>query len=294
VTGTTESIGRRLRIGEELRSIVGTMKGLAAVSINDYERAVGALRKYTHTIDLGLQILFMNHPDLIPRDRDPPGGRPAVIVVGTDQGLCGPLNRDVVRFARDWAAEHAETRPFVAAIGARAVRELRSTEWGPDHVFGLPGSVEALSSTVRAVVLDIDRWRAEEGVGPVAVVHAEPERRTVHHPVARIVTPPPTERLQAIARRSWPTRQLPAAAPEGRELLADLTRQDLFIGLIRALAEARAAEHGARLAAMQAAERNIEERLDRLRSRYHRVRQAEITAELLDVISGFEALRSPV
>ena len=53
-----------------------------------------------------------------------------------------------------------------------------------------------------------------------------------------------------------------------------------------------AAENASRLAAMQAAENNIEEKIDELYGRYHRRRQAAITEELLDVISGFEALES--
>lgn len=74
------------------------------------------------------------------------------------------------------------------------------------------------------------------------------------------------------------------------DLLRGLVRQDLPIALYRAIAEAKAAEHGARLAAMQAAEQNIDDRLDVLRTEYHQLRQAEITAGLLDVVSGFEAL----
>lgn len=89
------------------------------------------------------------------------------------------------------------------------------------------------------------------------------------------------------------SRHQPITVPVGEweDLLTGLLRQDLFIALYRAVAEAKAAEHGARLAAMQAAEQNIEERLDQLRNEYHQLRQAEITEQLLDVVSGFEALR---
>ena len=161
MTGTTESVGRRLRTGEELLSIVSTMKGLAAVSINDYERAVRALRKYTRTIDLGFQILFMVHPELIPDREGPPPGRPALVVIGTDQGLCGPLNREVVGFAREWITDHAPgADPLIAGIGARAARELAAVGRPPDRMFALPGSVEAVAAAVRRVVLGVDRWRA--------------------------------------------------------------------------------------------------------------------------------------
>jgi F-type H+-transporting ATPase subunit gamma len=83
---------------------------------------------------------------------------------------------------------------------------------------------------------------------------------------------------------------LPASPHERGVLLAGLLREDLFIALYRAVAEAKTAEHGARLSAMQAAEQNIEERITTLRNQYHQLRQAQITEELLDVVSGFEAL----
>ena len=120
-----ESLNRQLQVGEELHSVVGTMKGLAAVSIHEYEKAVGALREYTATIELGLQIVFRSEPGSIPRSI-PNGGRVALIVIGTDQGLCGPLNREIARSAADWLEEH-EVEPdgcIVVALGRRAARAL--------------------------------------------------------------------------------------------------------------------------------------------------------------------------
>jgi F-type H+-transporting ATPase subunit gamma len=77
---------------------------------------------------------------------------------------------------------------------------------------------------------------------------------------------------------------------EPAQLLSALVRQFLFVTLYRTLAESLAAENASRLAAMQVAERNISERLEELRTAYHQQRQSLITEELMDVISGFEAL----
>jgi F-type H+-transporting ATPase subunit gamma len=73
-------------------------------------------------------------------------------------------------------------------------------------------------------------------------------------------------------------------------LMSWLVQQRLFVVIYRALAEALASEHASRLAAMQAAERNIEERRDDLRQLYRLRRQETITRELLDVVSGYEAV----
>lgn len=289
---TVQSLGRKLQVGEELRSVVGTMKGLAAVSIHEYEQAVEALREYTTSIEQGLQILFFGRPETVPSE-GAPGGRIAVIVIGTDQGLCGPINREIARDAAKWCEEHGVTAEcgLIVAMGARVARELEQLGLTPEEEAELPSSVEGIAGVVNDLVLRIDRWRSQTDVARVVVWFEHPVQRT--HRTSRMfqVVPPDVGRLGAIARRHWPTNVIPGSPHERDELLAGLLREDLFIALFRAIAEAKTAEHGARLSAMQAAEQNIEERLDSLRSQYHQLRQAKITEELLDVVSGFEALR---
>ena len=75
-----------------------------------------------------------------------------------------------------------------------------------------------------------------------------------------------------------------------KTLLARLLRQYFFVTTFRACAESQASEHASRLAAMQSAEKNLDERLDEVTTLYRRMRQEAITTELLDVVSGFEAV----
>ena len=70
-----------------------------------------------------------------------------------------------------------------------------------------------------------------------------------------------------------------------------MIRQYLFVSIFRAFAESSAAENAGRLASMQGAEKNIEAQLSDLNMQYHRQRQMSITEELLDIVSGFEALK---
>ncbi len=287
---TIETLSRKLRVGEELQSVVGTMKGLAAAEIHAYESAVQALREYTTTVEQGLQILLMTSPRMIPA----PGrveGDAVVLVVGTDQGLCGPINRQVAEAAAGWLGEHEPGRRHVVALGARVVRELEVAGVRPTQELALPGSVEAIAPAVEDLIVLMDRWRQSGELSTAVLFHQHPLSRTQQTPRMFQVHPPDVMRLRSIAERDWPTRMLPGSPHEPAELLQGLLRQDLFVALYRAIAEARAAEHGARLSAMQAAEQSIEDRLDALRTDYHQLRQAQITAELLDVISGFRAVR---
>jgi F-type H+-transporting ATPase subunit gamma len=77
---------------------------------------------------------------------------------------------------------------------------------------------------------------------------------------------------------------------DSQALLSSLVREHLFVSIFRAGAESMASEHATRLAAMQAAERNIGEHLDEMNGVFHRARQQAITEELLDIISGYETL----
>ena len=88
---------------------------------------------------------------------------------------------------------------------------------------------------------------------------------------------------------AWPTKPLPEVMG-GRATLRALIREYLFVTLFRACAESLASENASRLAAMERADRNIDELLGDLNASFHRLRQGGIDAELFDVISGFEAL----
>jgi F-type H+-transporting ATPase subunit gamma len=91
---------------------------------------------------------------------------------------------------------------------------------------------------------------------------------------------------------AWPSKRLPEVLDGGTAPLLAFVREYLFVSLFRACAESLASENASRLAAMQRAEKNIDELLEDLNRSFHRLRQSSIDEELFDVISGFEALAS--
>jgi len=95
-----------------------------------------------------------------------------------------------------------------------------------------------------------------------------------------------------LAGLPWPTGNLPEVMRSGTATLQALVREYLFVSLFRACAESLASENASRLAAMQRADKNIDELLADLNGAFHRLRQSGIDEELFDVISGFEALRN--
>jgi F-type H+-transporting ATPase subunit gamma len=93
-----------------------------------------------------------------------------------------------------------------------------------------------------------------------------------------------------LAQKPWPTPMPPEVLGDSTTTLRALIREYLFISLFRACAESLASENASRLAAMQRADKNIDDLLETLHGTFHRLRQSGIDEELFDVISGYEAL----
>jgi F-type H+-transporting ATPase subunit gamma len=286
---TLESLSEALETTGDIQSIVRTMKALSSVSIRQYEHAEAAMVDYARTVELGLMAVLrgQRQAGLPLPAANRKTGPDALIVIGSDRGLCGGYNDKITRFA----LSHMGERPMVlGVIGARVAARLEAAGRSADAVRSLPGSVEGLSRLVQSMILELDRWTRDEGVGEIWLVHNRREGRITAKPQAHRLLPLPDSYLHKLAQADWPGRSLPLFRMDPEQLMSWLVQQRLFVVLYRALAEALASEHASRLAAMQAAERNIEERRDDLQQLYRQRRQETITRELLDVVSGYEAV----
>lgn len=287
---TLETLSNMLKTTGDIQSIVRTMKSLSAVSIRQYEEAEAAVASYAKTIDLGLTAVLHDRRARglsLPRTTPTNTAREGLIVIGSDRGLCGRYNEIVARSAVDCMDERTA---MLAVIGVRAAARLEAEGHEIDHLFLLPGSVTGMTPMVGRVIVEIESWMRGRGVEAVRVVHNRREGRSRAVPTDRTVLPIPSSDLQRLVDAPWPGPGLPFFRNDQERLLSWLIRQRLFVLLYRALAEALASEHATRLAAMQSAERNIKERREDLTSVYRRKRQETITREMLDVISGFEAV----
>lgn len=286
-----EALRGQLDTLEDLGTVVRTMKALSAASIRQYERASESLVDYTRTVELGLHVVLrdLGAPAEETRSTEP---RACAVVFGSDHGLCGRFNEDVVDHALDRRKElpGARRRWPLLVVGARPAALLEDAGEGVEQGLPLPGSAARIAATVQRLLLAIEAWRREAAVTRVDVFHNRPRDGGGYEPVDRRLIPVDVARLRRLEARPWPSHRLPVYHMDPRRLLARLLRQHFFVTLFQACAESQAAEHAGRLSAMQSAERNLDERRDELTTRYRRVRQAAITGELLDVTAGFEAL----
>lgn len=289
---TIETLRRRIRTAEDLQSVVKTMKGLAAVSIRQYERAVESLADYDRAVELGFQVLLRQRPDALAHVADDGDERVAAIVFGSEQGLCGPLNREIAQhmlghFER---VKVEPNRRVIAVVGARVVVQMEAAGQPITDFFSPPGSVAGITPCIQDMLVRIETWRTEQQVNRILLFHHRPTLGRSYRPRLVHLLPIDMHWLRSLGSKSWPTRALPMFTMDWQQLFSSLVRQHLFVSLYRAFAESLASENTSRLASMQAAEKNIEERLQRLQMSFHRQRQAVITEELLDVTAGFEAM----
>jgi len=285
-----ELLRARLQTLEDLQSLVGTMKGLAAVGIHRLEESARSVAQYYRTIELGLHVALAETPPEPPAPARPRGARGA-IVFGSDHGLCGRFNEDLVDFAEERiAALLRDDRPLrLVAVGARAGSLLDLRGYPPEAEFFVPGTAEAATPSVREILLKVEQWR-DEGVQEVVMLHQRPQADNRARPVLVPLLPLSPRRFRSIEAQQWASRSLPMYTMQQPQLLSALLRQYFFVSVFRALIESITSENASRLAAMQAAERNLEERGSELLAELRRKRQEHITEEILDIVSGYEAL----
>lgn len=282
---TLERLRQRISTADDLRSVVKTMKGLAAVSGRAFETAAAASEHYRATVECGLQALLRTNPDL--GLVKPGAGTTAVIVFGSEQGLCGSFNRIVAQAA---ASESGPVKR--AATGARGVDAVgRQFPGRAVESLPMPASVDGITDCVGHALRLATRWIEDEAVSRIVLVGNELVTGARFEPVVSTLFPFDPEWLDQLKSRQWESRGVAVHFSPAGDVLKSLVRNHLFIGLFRAFATSLAAEHAARLAAMQVAEKNIDQRLAELNRRFHQLRQATVTEELLDVVSAFEALQ---
>ncbi len=292
MSDTMESLRRNINQAGDLQSVVHTMKALATSSIGQYEKAVSALNDYYRTVELGLSICFRDStPDIYSSGlkRQKKAIVIGAIVFGSDQGLVGQFN-DVIA---DYAVKILSGLPGKAqilSVGERVhalLADINLQIMGP---FTVPNSIKAITPLIEQILVNIETSLSQDKVSEIHIFYNLHKSRTLYEPTSQLLLPLDKLWKQELAELPWPTKNLPEIIGDRTSTLRALIREYLFVSLFRACAESLASENASRLAAMQHADKNIEEMLEDLNGKYYRLRQNSIDEELFEVFSGFEAL----
>lgn len=324
---TLDELRRRIDIADDMESVVSSMKVLAVVGIRQFEKALGSLSDYSRAVELGLQAILMSGDGIAARLRagaagtvSPPAIRTrtaasprqkssgrararegrraapaqagAAIVFGSEQGLSGQFNEQLAGFALERIAQEEERYGPgpVLAVGDHAAYRLKAAGLAVERIFPLQGTARAVTAAARQILIYLDHQRRVGRIGRAVLYYHRPLSGANYRPHARELFPVPESYLTALARRPWPSRSRPMILMNRERLFRALLEHRLRLTLERAFVESLLSESASRLLAMQVAEKNIAEYIEDLRHQFNNRRQAEITAELLDIVAGSEAM----
>jgi F-type H+-transporting ATPase subunit gamma len=292
MSDTIASLQRQISSAGDLQSVVRTMKALAASSIGQYEQSVHALADYWRTVELGLSVC-LRHGERAAEIQPPLNAKSAdvigAIVFGSDQGLVGQFN-DIIADHVIKTLAAMPGKPQVWAVGERVHARLADAGLTMAGRFAVPNSVKAITPLVAQIQIQSETQRAKDGCDQVYLFHNRPQSGSLYEPVSQRLLPLDQIWQKQLTQVPWPTKILPEVLNDLPATLRSLIREYLFISLFRACAESLASENASRLAAMQRAEKNIDDLLEHLHGSFHRLRQSSIDEELFDVVSGYEAL----
>jgi F-type H+-transporting ATPase subunit gamma len=263
------------------------MKMVAAAKLRRAQDAVLQARPYAEKItdllkNLSLRVSAEAHPLLVAREEK----RVDLVLFTSDRGLCGGYNANLIRtaetFIRDKGNE-VETRLILVGRKGNDYFQCRNTV-----------IAESFPNVSGCVPEELAAEVAEKMIG--RFLRGETDSITILYNRFRsaLSQVPTLERLIPVATEAEPGAEAIAEylfEPGLEALLGGLLPKVVGIGISRALREATASEHAARMTAMDAATTNAAEMIGRLTLQMNRARQASITTELLEVVSTAEALK---
>jgi F-type H+-transporting ATPase subunit gamma len=282
----------RTRIGsvKSTRQITKAMKMVAAAKLRRAQDAILKTRPYAMLLEQTLSRVasraaaeeIVAHPLLAPRAQ-----RTAeVVVITSDRGLAGGFNSNIARRTQRFLTESSDRfeRIELATVGRKGRDFFRARKLDVRKDFtGV--NTDLRYEKAEAIAAEYTQRYLAGEVDAVFLAYNEFKSAISQKPVVFQLLPIETEPAEAAAGIDFKYE------PSREALLADLLPRHVAMQVWRALLESAASEHGARMSAMESATKNAEEMIGLLTLQYNRARQAYVTKELMEIVSGAEALK---
>lgn len=299
-----KDIRKRIASVRSTQQITKAMKMVAAAKLRRAQENILATRPYANKMlevlnSLAARTSAEAHPLLARREPK----RVEVVVFTSDRGLCGPFNLNLIQRAeRLMEEEKAKTEEIALSFIGRKGRDYfrrRRVAIRREYV-NLFGKVDYLLAS--RIGQELVQAYSEEWVDEIFLLYSE-FRSAIQQRVVLKKILPVTPKVQGGGEEVPPSLpgQPPAAGggaaveylyePSEREILDKLLPMYVEVQVYQALLESVASEHGARMTAMENATNNAAEMIEKLTLVYNKARQAAITKELIEIVSGAEALK---
>ena len=295
-------VRRRVRAVKSTQQITKAMKMVAASKLRRAQDQILGARPFAHHMlrvlnDLATRVEPSAHPLL--REQAVRAGRTLIFVITADKGLCGSFNTNIIKTAERFAVEDPDREVALGLVGRKG-RDFFNRR-GFDVRYEIVNLFAKLSSKDSQAIAAtaVDEY-TNERVDTVYLVYNEfksvlQQRVVVERllPIGRLLLDDMT--TDQVAPVDYDTAKTELFIdylyePMAQEIFSKLIPHHVEIQIYRALLESAAAEHAARMTAMDAATKNSGELIEQLTIYMNKVRQAAITREIIEVVSGAEAL----
>jgi F-type H+-transporting ATPase subunit gamma len=282
-----KAIKKRIVSVKNTSKITKAMKMVSAAKLRRAQENVVAARPYAKKLGEVLgRLTAISDADSSPLQQKREVKNALLLVVTSDRGLCGGFNTNLCKAAERFVREHKDEYPSlsVMTIGRKGYEYLKTRQKVYKNQTGVFTKLNYQSAALIAQEV-INGFLAEE-YDEVFLIY-----NSFRSVMAQDIT---LERLLPVAPpAAEPTEELPPVyiyEPDKEALLKELLPKNVEVQIFRALLESNASEHGARMTAMDSATKNANEMIGKLTLQYNRARQAAITTELIEIISGAESL----
>ncbi len=276
-------IRRRIGSVRNIKQITRAMQFVAASKLKRAQDATLASRPYSEKLDevladLAAVLSSDDHPLLAERE----GGKRLIVLITTDRPLSGPLNTNIVRFVARDIIDHPGDLSVIT-VGRKGRDAMRRTGVPLEAHFATFGDRPTFADVLPLARLISDAFLAET-YGRVDIVYSLWVSTLVQRPSSMTILPiPASEDTEGIPGNQF------IFEPSATVVLQQILPRYVATRLFQAVLEAKASEESSRMVAMKNATENAEELIEDLTLSYNKVRQANITREMIEIASGAQA-----
>lgn len=292
MSGALKEVRNRIKSVQSTQQITKAMKMVSAAKLRRAQDAITQMRPYAQKLQEMLSNIVSNSDGEVSMAlaAERPVEKALVIVVTSDRGLCGGYNSNLIKLTKQvirekYAAQNSKGNVQVLPIGKKAFEHFTKNGFKVVPQFWEIFTGLSFEKVQAAAKYAMDAFANKE-IDAVELVYSEFKNAATQQyiaeqflPVPKVVNPQSTKKSDFIFE------------PGKEVLIAELMPKILNTQLYKAVLDGNASEHGARMTAMDKASDNANELLKSLKISYNRARQAAITTELTEIVSGAAALK---
>lgn len=291
MAGQLKEVRNRIKSVQNTQQITKAMKMVSAAKLRKAQEGIIQMRPYARKLQEVLSNIVSNSEGDLGMNlaAERPVEKVLLIVITSDRGLCGAYNANIIKLAKQtiadrYAAQAAKGNVEIWSIGKKGYEHFLKNRFRVDAQYKdifLKLNYDSVQAASKAAVKAFE----DKTFDRVEIVYSEFRNAATQRFVTERFLPiPKIEKKEGAKKADFifdPNKEL---------LIAELMPKILNTQLYKAVLDANASEHGARMTAMDKATENANELLKSLKISYNRARQAAITTELTEIVSGAAAL----